>query len=111
MCVVVANMFFVPMGIWQDTPGVTVSLYIWKGMIPALLGNIIGGGLFVGTYFWYFYLQGSDAPVIDGQIFDAPPAGVLDVRTGNLDLGKRRKTVDEETLHGTPPDEEGEKQH
>jgi len=111
MCAVVANMFFVPMGIWHDTPGVTVGLYIWKGIIPALLGNIIGGGLFVGTYFWYFYLQGADAPVIDGQIFDAPPAGVLDMRTGNLDFGKRRKTADEETLHGTPPEEEANKQH
>lgn len=106
---VVANMFFVPMGIWVNTPDVSVGLYIWKGIIPALLGNIIGGGLFVGTYFWYSFLQGSDAQDIDGVSFDAPPAGVLDVRTGNLDFGKRRKTADEETLHGTPPDEEGEK--
>jgi formate/nitrite transporter FocA (FNT family) len=40
---VVANMFFIPMGIWQDTPKLTVGLYIWKGIIPALIGNIIGG--------------------------------------------------------------------
>jgi len=36
-------MFFVPMGIFLGTPGLSVGLYIWKGIIPALLGNIIGG--------------------------------------------------------------------
>lgn len=25
-------------------------------MIPALLGNIIGGSLFCGVYFWWMYL-------------------------------------------------------
>lgn len=50
---VVANMFFVPIGIWYDTPGLNVGYYIWKSMIPALIGNIIGGGLFVGVMYWY----------------------------------------------------------
>lgn len=45
---VVANMTFIPLGIWVKTPGISVGLYIWKGIIPTLLGNIIGGGLFVG---------------------------------------------------------------
>ncbi|KAF7170319.1 hypothetical protein CNMCM5623_002763 [Aspergillus felis] len=53
---VVANMTFIPMGIWLGAPEITVGLYIWKGIIPALLGNIIGGGLFAGTYYWYMYL-------------------------------------------------------
>jgi formate/nitrite transporter FocA (FNT family) len=29
---VVANMFFIPLGLWLHTPGLTVGLYIWKGM-------------------------------------------------------------------------------
>lgn len=45
---VVANMTFIPMAIWVDAPSITVGLYIWKGIIPTLLGNIIGGGLFCG---------------------------------------------------------------
>jgi formate/nitrite transporter len=45
---VVANMTFIPMAIWLDAPGISVGLYIWKGIIPALIGNIIGGGLFCG---------------------------------------------------------------
>lgn len=28
---VVANMFFMPLGIWMGTPGLTVGLYIYKG--------------------------------------------------------------------------------
>jgi formate/nitrite transporter len=50
---VVANMTFIPLGIFQHTPGVTVSLYIWKGIIPAGLGNIVGGALFCGTFTQY----------------------------------------------------------
>jgi formate/nitrite transporter FocA (FNT family) len=50
---VVANMFFIPNGIWQGAPGITVGLYIWKGIIPTLLGNIIGGKFSV----WYAYVS------------------------------------------------------
>lgn len=35
------------MAIWQGAPNISVGLYIYKGIIPAGLGNIIGGGLFV----------------------------------------------------------------
>lgn len=30
---VVANMFFIPLGIWLGTPDLTVGLYIWKGKL------------------------------------------------------------------------------
>jgi formate/nitrite transporter FocA (FNT family) len=45
---VVANMTFIPLGIFQGTPDLSVGLYIWKGIIPAGLGNIVGGALFCG---------------------------------------------------------------
>jgi hypothetical protein len=45
---VVANMTFIPMGIWLGAAEITVGLYIWNGIIPTLLGNIVGGGLFAG---------------------------------------------------------------
>lgn len=45
---VVANMTFIPLGIWLGAPQITIGLYIWKGIIPTLLGNIIGGGIFCG---------------------------------------------------------------
>ncbi|KAI9933748.1 hypothetical protein MW887_004820 [Aspergillus wentii] len=59
---VVANMAFIPMAIWVGAPDITVGLYIWKGIIPTLIGNIIGGGLFAGAYYWYMYLV--DTPSI-----------------------------------------------
>lgn len=43
---VVANMTFIPMGIWLEAPGISIGLYIWKGIIPALIGNIVGGAVF-----------------------------------------------------------------
>jgi hypothetical protein len=50
---VVANMFYIPLGIFVGTPGLSVGHYIAYSMIPALLGNIVGGGLFVGVVYWY----------------------------------------------------------
>lgn len=45
---VVANMTFIPLGIWEGTPDLSIGLYVWKGIIPTVLGNIVGGGLFCG---------------------------------------------------------------
>lgn len=67
---VVANMFFIPMGIWQQTPGVTVGLYIWKGIIPAGIGNIIGGALFCGGYYWWMYLFMEPPVKVDGLAYE-----------------------------------------
>lgn len=44
----VANMTFIPLGIMLGAPHIGVSLYIWKGILPVVLGNVIGGGLFCG---------------------------------------------------------------
>lgn len=86
---VVANMTFIPMAIWLGAPEITVGLYIWKGIIPALIGNIFGGALFVGAYYWYQYLQGADMVIIDGVKYEASPSSSI------VDLG-RRKSKDEE---------------
>lgn len=64
----VANMFFIPMGLWVGTPGLTVGLYIWKGIIPALIGNILGGSIFVGGYYWWIHLALEEEIAIDGSI-------------------------------------------
>lgn len=40
-------------------------------MIPAFLGNLVGGGLFVGVVYWYLYIQGDSRPIfIDGEAFE-----------------------------------------
>lgn len=91
-------MFIVPTGIWIGTPNLSVGLYIWKGMIPAGLGNIIGGGLFVGTYMYYQYLQGVDAPTIDGTQFSSTPVGLMDFGSRKIDLGRKAPVHEEEMI-------------
>lgn len=48
----VANMFFIPLGMMYGAD-ISVSQMIFNNIIPVGLGNIIGGGFFVGgcTYF------------------------------------------------------------
>ena len=50
----VANMFFIPSGIMYGA-SVTWSDFFVVNLIPVTLGNIVGGGLFVGAIYWYAY--------------------------------------------------------
>jgi formate transporter len=70
----IANMFQVPMAIgiknfapaefWQMT-GANIADYadlnmldfLAHNLLPVTLGNIIGGGLFVGMWYWLIYLR------------------------------------------------------
>ena len=65
---VVANMYFIPVAIFYGHPDIGVGLYIWKSMIPAALGNVVGGGLFVGGIYWYLYLTGEGSDDITFSI-------------------------------------------
>ena len=73
----VANMYFIPIGItvkdwaapelWdfmQRSPGEFSSLtwanFFLRNLIPVTIGNIIGGGVFVGLAYWFIYLRGQD---------------------------------------------------
>ncbi len=71
----VANMYFIPMGIFlkgnpkvvaaaEKMAGKTLDLsnLTWKGFfvinqIPVFLGNVVGGVLLVGIAFWFIYLR------------------------------------------------------
>lgn len=61
----IANMFFIPMGIMLGAD-VTVSDFITKNLIPATIGNAIGGGFFVGALEWIIYREhlSKEAPAI-----------------------------------------------
>lgn len=48
----IANMFFIPLGMMLGAP-VSVAELVADNLIPATLGNIAGGGLFVGGLYWY----------------------------------------------------------
>lgn len=61
----VANMYFIPqaMMIQQWAPELTaaappISLgWLATNLLPVTIGNIIGGGLFVGLVYWFIYLR------------------------------------------------------
>lgn len=79
---VIANMYFIPLGIFLGAPPpLTVRYYIWKSMIPSGLGNIVGGGLFTGVLYWYLFLHNEDVPIHFDNIpseaagFSSAPAG------------------------------------
>lgn len=52
----IANMFFVPAAIYSGSV-ITVSDFVFNNLIPATLGNLAGGMLFVGCVYWYLYLK------------------------------------------------------
>ena len=66
----VANMYFIPAGIFAalderfvdalpagaSTAALTWSNFINKNLIPATLGNIVGGALMVGAVYWVAYI-------------------------------------------------------
>lgn len=55
----IANMFFLPLAMLNGSD-VTVSELFFSNLIPATLGNIIGGALFVGGLYWAIYLKPSN---------------------------------------------------
>lgn len=48
----IANMFFIPLGMMQGAE-ISVGQLFWSNLIPATLGNIVGGALFVGIVHYY----------------------------------------------------------
>lgn len=67
----VANMYFIPMGlaikyldpIFTATANVagieklTLESFLMSNLLPVTIGNIIGGGIFVGIVYWIIYLR------------------------------------------------------
>lgn len=66
----VANMFFIPAGLLAQTDAMvasamtapvseqlTMSGFLWHNLFPVTLGNIVGGSVFVGLFYWFIYLR------------------------------------------------------
>lgn len=56
----VANMFFIPLGMFLGGEGITWTTMIWNNIIPVTLGNIVGGAIFVACIYWFVYLRDTD---------------------------------------------------
>ncbi len=52
----IANMFFIPAAIYSGAD-ISWMQFITNNLIPATLGNIVGGAGFVGVVYWYIYLK------------------------------------------------------
>lgn len=52
----VANMFFIPAAMTVPSSAITMADFLLGNLLPVTLGNIIGGGVFVGMLFWGAYL-------------------------------------------------------
>jgi hypothetical protein len=57
-------------------------------MIPALLGNTIGGGFFVGTVYWYLFLTGEGEIAVD---FNIGPVNTAIDEAGGTTIGMGRR--------------------
>lgn len=52
----IANMFFIPAAIYSGA-NITWIHFLIHNLIPATLGNFVGGSLLVGMVYWYIYLK------------------------------------------------------
>ena len=50
----IANMFFIPLAIFEGADITWISFLV-DNLIPATLGNIVGGALFVGLPYGYLF--------------------------------------------------------
>lgn len=63
----VANMYFIPAGLLASVEpalvpalsldNLTITGFLWHNLIPVTLGNMLGGGFFVGLVYWFIYLR------------------------------------------------------
>ncbi|MDE6023340.1 MAG: formate/nitrite transporter family protein [Muribaculaceae bacterium] len=50
----IANMFYLPLAIMEGAP-IEIGQSLWRNLLPATIGNIIGGAVFVGCLHWYLH--------------------------------------------------------
>lgn len=57
----VANMYFVPLGLWirggAGLEELTWGRFLAGNLLPVTLGNILGGAVMVGLVYWFVYLR------------------------------------------------------
>jgi formate/nitrite transporter len=71
----VANMFFIPMGLFlkanhafvaghqapANLANLTWARFFWANLLPVTIGNVLGGSVMVGLVYWFVYLRGLHA--------------------------------------------------
>jgi formate/nitrite transporter len=59
---VVANMFFLPLGHFIGTPGLSWGRVV-NNLVLAFFGNLVGAGVFVAGFYWFLHLRGTDEAI------------------------------------------------
>lgn len=52
----IANMFFIPAAIYSGAD-ITWSAFILQNLIPATIGNFIGGAVLIGCFYWFLHIK------------------------------------------------------
>ncbi|KAJ3724964.1 Formate/nitrite transporter [Lentinula guzmanii] len=76
---VIANMFYIPLGIMFDTPSLSAAYYIRKSLIATYLGNIVGAFIVWGPAV-YFYIWNADHR--NEKVDDIESGTVKDIEAG-----------------------------
>ena len=50
----IANQFFIPLGMMFGAD-ISIAHLLFKALLPATLGNIVGGGIFIGAVYWFVF--------------------------------------------------------
>ncbi|MGE5255235.1 MAG: formate/nitrite family transporter [Hyphomicrobiales bacterium] len=70
----IANMYFIPVGIFlKNWAGIAAPAgldpnllswggFLWNNLLPVTIGNVLGGGVFVGMSYWGAYLRPLNEP-------------------------------------------------
>lgn len=77
----IANMFFIPMGLMIGAEYGNFGVFIGEQLIPATLGNIVGGGFFIGIAQWavfrdHFHGAVERMKVVPGAFRSPAPAPI-----------------------------------
>ncbi len=65
----IANQFLIPVGMMYGAD-ITISHLLFKALLPATLGNIVGGGLLMGAVYWYVFDSMASSKAILARVRD-----------------------------------------
>jgi formate/nitrite transporter len=86
----IANMYFIPAGIvakglpeviealsskgaLPDLSNLNIFGFLIRNLLPVTLGNIIGGGVFIGAIYWFVYLRPAAIEPVRNFMTSGPP--------------------------------------